>query len=118
MHILTSNPRVMTVYLPWLACALAGALELEGVHRVRRAMFGVHPIRPGIGWLLLSALGMAGATALSYILIYIDQHLHAPFAPGYWLPWSVCLGYLTVVAERERRSQRAARVAERVGEDD
>jgi hypothetical protein len=106
MHTLTTNPRVLTVYLPWLASLLAGALELEGVHRLRRAMFGVHPILPRAGWLLLCVLGMGGAAGLSYTLIYIARVLHTP-ARGYWLPWIVCLGYLTVVAKRERRTARA-----------
>lgn len=105
MHTLTTNPRVLHLYLPWLAALLAGALELEGVHRLRRLLFGVHPIPPRAGWLLLCGLGMGGAAGLSYTLIYISHVLHVP-ARGYWLPWIVCLGYLAVVAERERRAQR------------
>ncbi len=105
MHTLTTNPRIMTVYLPWLASALAAALELEGVHRLRRAMWGVHPIPAGLGWALLIGLGMAGAIGLSYTLIYLNQALHA--APlGYWLPWLAYLTYMTTLAERERRTQR------------
>ncbi len=84
---------------------LAGALELEGVHRLRRILFGVHPIPAGARWLLLCGLAMGGAIGLSYALIYISHVLHAP-PHGYWLPWIVCLGYLTVVAHRERRAQR------------
>jgi hypothetical protein len=49
MHTLHTNPRILHIYLPWLASALAAALELEGAHRLRRAMWGVHPIRPGWG---------------------------------------------------------------------
>ena len=104
MH--TLNPRVMTIYLPWLAAALAGALELEGVHRLRRALWGVHPIPPGLGWLLLCVLGMGGAAGLAYTLRYICAQLHSTLWLG-WLPWIVCLGYLTVVAKRERRTARA-----------
>ena len=102
-----TDPRVMTIYLPWLLAALAGSIELEGAHRLRRLLFGVHPIPAGVRWLLLCTLGMAGAWALSYTLVYIGHALHAA-APGYWLPWVVCLGYLGVVAERERREQRIA----------
>ena len=109
MHTLTTNPRVLTVYLPWLASLLAGALELEGVHRLRRAMFGVHPILPRAGWLLLCVLGMGGAAGLSYTLIYFARALHVP-ARGYWLPWIVYFGYMVVVAHRERRSALAALV--------
>ena len=109
MHTLTTNPRVLTVYLPWLASLLAGALELEGVHRLRRAMFGVHPIPPRAGWLTLCVLGMGGAAGLSYTLIYFARALHVP-ARGYWLPWIVYFGYMVVVAERERRSALAALV--------
>ena len=105
MHTLTTNPRVLHLYLPWLAAMLAGALELEGVHRLRRILFGVHPIPAGARWLLLCGLAMGGAIGLSYALIYISHVLHAP-PHGYWLPWIVCLGYLTVVAHRERRAQR------------
>jgi hypothetical protein len=95
----------MTVYLPWLAAMLAGALELEGAHRLRRALFGVHPIPAGARWLLLCVLGMGGAAGLSYTLIYFARALHVP-ARGYWLPWIVYFGYMVVVAERERRAQR------------
>ena len=84
MH--THDTRIMTVYLPWLCAALASALELEGVHRLRRAMWGVHPIPPGVGWLVLCGLGMGGAIWLSYTLIYFGHALHSA-APGYWLPW-------------------------------
>ena len=107
MHTLSTDHRVLQVYLPWLAALLAGALEWEGVHRLRRAMWGVHPIPPGVGWLVLCGLGMAGAIALSYALIYICHALHSA-APGYWLPWSVYLGYMTVIVELERRGQRGA----------
>ena len=103
MH--TLNPRVMTIYLPWLAAALAGALELEGVHRLRRALWGVHPIRAGIGWLMLIALGMGGAAGLSYALIYICTALHSTLRVE-WVPWLVYLVYMSVVAERERRAAR------------
>ena len=117
MHTLHGNPKVMTLYLPWLASALAAALELEGVHRLRRAVFGVHPPRAGAGWMLLIALGMGGAIALSYTLIYVDHLLHS--APvGYWLPWAVYLTYMTIVAERERRAQRLARADMRAGSED
>ena len=117
MHTLTTNPRIMTVYLPWLASALAAALELEGVHRMHRILFGVHPVQAGAGWLLLIALGMAGAIALSYTLIYVDHLLHS--APvGYWLPWAVYLTYMTAVAERERRAQRLARADMRAEPED
>ena len=109
MHTLTTNPRVLTVYLPWLAAMLAGALELEGVHRLRRILFGVHPIPASGGWLLLCTLGMGGAIGLSYTLIYISHVLHAP-PHGYWLPWIVYFGYMVVVAHRERRSALAALV--------
>lgn len=117
MHTLHTDPRVMTVYLPWLAALLAGALELEGVHRLRRALWGVHPIHAGIGWLLLIALGMAGASGLSYSLIYICTQLHSTLGVE-WVPWVVYLTYMTVVAEHERRTARAGRIAERVREDD
>ena len=110
MHTLTTNPRVLTVYLPWLASLLAGALELEGVHRLRRAMFGVHPIPAGARWLLLCGLGRGGAIGLSCTLIYFARVLHTP-PHGYWLPWALYLGYMVVVAERERRGARAARAA-------
>ncbi len=103
MH--TTDPRVLHVYLPWLASLLAGALELEGIHRVRRALFGVHAVPAGTRWLLLCALGMAGAAGLSYTLIYIGRVLHARPA-GYWLPWVVYLTYMIILAERERRAQR------------
>ena len=103
MH--THDTRIMTVYLPWLCAALASALELEGVHRLRRALWGVHPIPAGIGWALLCALAVAGASALGYTLIDLGHALHA-HPVGYWLPWVVCLTYLTVVAEFERRAAR------------
>ena len=108
MHTLHTNPRILHVYLPWLASALAAALELEGAHRLRRAMWGVHPIPARLGWVLLCVLGMAGAIALSYTLIYLSRVLHVA-ARGYWLPWVVYLCYMTVVAERERRTQRLER---------
>ena len=107
MHTLTTNPRLLPIYLPWLAALPAAALELEGVHRLRRLFFGVHPIPAGVRWLLLCGLAMGGALGLSYTLIYISHVLHAP-PHGYWLPWIVCLGYLTVVAERERRAARTS----------
>ncbi len=108
MHALTTNPRVMTVYLPWLLSSLAAAVELEGVHRLRRAMWGVHPIPARLGWVLLCVLGMAGAIALSYTLIYTSHALHST-PVGYWLPWAIYMTYMTVVAERERRTQRLDR---------
>ena len=110
MHTLHTNPRILHVYLPWLASALAAALELEGVHRLRRAMWGVHPIPARLGWVLLCVLGMAGAIALSYTLIYTSHALHA-HAVGYWLPWAIYLIYMFIVAERERRTQRLERPA-------
>ncbi len=117
MHTLHADPRVMTLYLPWIAAVLATALELEGVHRLRRALFGVHPVQAGAGWLLLIALAMGGAAGLSYTLIYVDHLLHS--APvGYWLPWAVYLTYMTIVAERERRAQRLARADMRAGSED
>ena len=109
MHTLTTNPRVLHLYLPWLAAMLAAALELEGVHRLRRILFGVHPIPAGVRWLLLCGLAMCGAIGLSYTLIYFARALHVP-ARGYWLPWIVYFGYMVVVAERERRSALAALV--------
>ena len=112
-----SNPKVMTLYIPWLAAVLASALELEGVHRLRRAVFGVHPPRAGAGWLLLIALGMGAAIALSYTLIYLDAQMHTS-AVGYWLPWIVYLTYMTVLAERERRAQLAERPDMRAGSED
>lgn len=103
-----ADSRVMTVYIPRLAALLGGALELEGVHRLRRVLFGVHPVSAGLGCLLLIVLGMSGAIALSYALIYIFHALHS--APlGYWLPWAVYLTYMTILAERERRAARTAR---------
>ncbi len=106
-HTLTTDPRVLHVYIPWLCAALAAALELEGVHRLRRLIFGVHPIPAALGWLLLCGAGMVGATALSYTLIYIS-HVLRTAAHGYCLPWLVCLTYLAIVAERERRAARAS----------
>ena len=97
----------MTVYLPWLAAALSGALELEGVHRLRRLFFGVHPIPPRAVWLLLCGLGMGGAVGLSYTLIYFARVLHTP-PHGYCLPWVVYLGYMIVVAQRERRAAKTS----------
>ena len=103
------NTVILHTYIPWLACALASALELELVHRLRRLFFGVHPIPARLGWLLLCALGMACAAGLSYSLIALGRLVHiAPRA--YELPWLVCLVYLTVVAERERRAARAVGV--------
>ena len=107
MHTLHANPQIMTVYLPWLLAALGAALELEGVHRLRRALFGVHPIPAGMGWLLLIGLGMGGAWALADTLIYVGHALHT-YAVGYWLPWVCYLMYMTVVAERERRAGRGS----------
>ena len=114
MHTLHADPRVMTLYLPWIAAVLATALELEGVHRLRRALFGVHPVQAGAGWLLLIALGMGGAAGLSYTLIYLDAQMQLS-AVGYWLPWIVYLTYMTVLAERERRAQLAERPDMRAG---
>lgn len=108
MHTLSTLPRVMTVYLPWLCASLAGALELEGVHRLRRLHFGVHPIPAGVRWLLLCALGMGGAWALADMLIYVGHLLHV-YAVGYWLPWACYLTYMTVLAECERRAARTSR---------
>jgi hypothetical protein len=99
------NAVILHVYLPWLCALLAGSLELELVHRARRLLFGVHPIPPGARWLLLIALGMAAAAGLSYSLITLGGLVHIP-AQGYELPWIVCLVYLSVVAERERRAGR------------
>ena len=110
MHTLTTNPRVLHLYLPWTAALLLAALELEGVHRLRRLLFGGHPIPASGGWLLLCTLGMGGAIGLSYTLIYISHVLHMPAARGYWLPWIVYFGYMVVVAHRERRSALAALV--------
>ena len=110
MHTLHTNPRILHIYLPWLASALAAALELEGVHRLRRAMWGVHPIPAGMGWLLLIGLGMGGAWALADALIYLCHTLHT-HALGYWLPWAIYLIYMFIVAERERRTQRLERPA-------
>lgn len=106
MHTL-SNMRILHVYIPLLAAVLGGALELELVHRLRRLMFGVHPIPAGARWLLLCAIGMASAAGLSYSLITLVHLVHIP-ARGYELPWVVCLGYLALVAERERRAARLA----------
>lgn len=103
MH--THNAQILYMYIPWLASVLAGALELELVHRARRLLFGVHPIPPGARWLLLIALGMATAAGLSYALITLG-HLVYITARGYELPWVVCLVYLSVAAERERRAAR------------
>ena len=107
MHTLSTDHRVLQVYLPWLAALLAGAHEWEGGHRLRRAMWGVHPIPPGVGWLVLCGLGMAGAIGLSYALIYLDHAMHTR-AVGYWLPWGIYLTYMFVLAERERRAPRIA----------
>jgi hypothetical protein len=105
MHL--HNTQILHLYIPWLCAALAGALELELVHRIRRLFFGVHPIPPGARWLLLIALGMAAAAGLSYSLIEFGHLVH--IAPqGYELPWVVCLIYLSLVAERERRAARLA----------
>lgn len=103
----THNTAILHTYLPLLASVLAGALELELVHRARRLLFGVHPIPPGARWLLLCTLGMAAAAGLSYSLITLGALVHIT-ARGYELPWVVCLGYLAVVAERERRAARPA----------
>jgi hypothetical protein len=108
MHMLPTDPRVLHLYLPWLAAALAGALELEWIHRLRRLLFGVHPVPAGARWLALCAAGLAAAPGLSYALIYICAQLNARTWLG-WVPWAVGLVYLTVVAERERHAARAAR---------
>ncbi len=101
------NTIIVHTYIPLLAAVLAGALELELIHRLRRVLFGVHPIHAGARWLLLIALGMAAAAGLSYALITLAGLVHIA-ARGYELPWVVCLIYLTVVAERERRAARQA----------
>ena len=101
------NTVILHLYIPWLCAALAGALELELVHRIRRLMFGVHPIPARLGWLLLIALGMAAAAGLSYALITLSGLVHIR-ARAYELPWVVCLIYLAIVAERERRAPRLA----------
>jgi len=98
---------VLYLYLPWLACALACALELEGVHRLRRLFFGVHPVTAGVRFLLLCALGMGGAIGLSYTLIYINQLLHLP-PRCYELPWVVYIFYMFVISGQERRAAHAA----------
>ena len=107
MHTISTNPRILHVYLPWLLSTLGAALELEGVHRLRRGMWGVHPIPAGMGWLTLIGLGMAGATGLAYTLIRLDALMHA-HAVGYWLPWLAYLTYMTILSERERRAGRDA----------
>lgn len=107
MHM--QNTQILHLYIPWLCAVLAGALELELVHRARRLMFGVHPIPAGLGWLLLIGSGMAAAAALSYSLITLGHLVHIP-AHAYELPWVSCLLYLAIVAERERRAARAASV--------
>ena len=101
------NAQILHTYLPLLAAVLAGALELELVHRLRRLFFGVHPVPVGARWLLLCALGMAAAAGLSYALITLSGLVHIP-ARAAELPWLVCLIYLTIVAERERRAARLA----------
>jgi len=98
---------VLYLYLPWLAALLACALELEGVHRLRRLLFGVHPVVAGVRFLLLCAAGMGGAAGLSYTLIYINQLLHLP-PQGYELPWIIYIFYMFVISERERRAAHAA----------
>lgn len=103
----THNTAILHVYLPMLAAVLAGALELELVHRARRLLFGVHPIPAGARWLLLIAVGMATAAGLSYSLITLAGLVHIP-PRGYELPWITCLGYLAVIAELERRAARQA----------
>ncbi len=105
MH--THNAQILYMYIPWLAALLISALELELVHRARRLLFGVHPIPAGARWLLLIALGMGAAAGLSYALITLGHLVHIT-ARGYELPWVVCLIYLTIVAERERRAARQA----------
>jgi len=101
-----TTPTLLSLRLSWIACALACALELEGVHRLRRLCFGVHPVEPGARLLLLCGIGMGGAAGLSYTLIYINQLLHLP-PQGYELPWLVYIFYMFVVSERERRAARA-----------
>jgi len=101
-----TTPTLLSVHLSWIAVALACALELEGVHRLRRLCFGVHPVEPGARLVLLCALGMAGAAGLSYTLIYINHLLHLP-PQGYELPWIIYIFYMFVVSERERRAARA-----------
>jgi len=101
-----TTPTLLSLRLSWIACALACALELEGVHRLRLLLFGVHPAEPGARLLLLCAAGMGGAIGLSYTLIYINQLLHLP-PRGYELPWIIYIFYMFVVSERERRAARA-----------
>ena len=103
----THNTKILHVYLPMLPALLISALELELVHRLRRLLFGVHPVPAGARWLLLIALGMAAAAGLSYSIITLSGFVHI-HPRGYELPWVVCLGYLAVIAERERRAARLA----------
>jgi hypothetical protein len=106
MHTLSTDHRVLHVYLPWLTALLAATLELEGIHRLRRILFGVHPVRVGVRWMLLIVLGMVGAIGLSYALIYLDHAMHTR-AVGYWLSWVVYLTYMTVLGELERQAGQA-----------
>jgi len=102
-----TTPTLLSVHLSWIATALAGTLELEGVHRLRRLFFGVHPVVAGARLVLLCALGMAGAAGLSYTLIYINHLLHLPHALNYELPWVIYIFYMFFLDERERRAARA-----------
>ena len=108
MHTLSTDHRVLHVYLPWLTALLAATFELEGIHRLRRILCGVHPIPPGVRWMLLIVLGMVGAIGLGYALIYLDHAMHTR-AVGYWLSWVVYLTYITLLGELERRAARTAR---------
>jgi len=101
-----TTPTLLSLRLSWIACALACALELEGVHRLRRALFGVHPVVAGVRLVLLCALGMGGAAGLSYTLIYINHLLHLP-PQGYELPWVIYIFYMFFLDECERRAARA-----------
>jgi len=98
---------VLYLYLPWLLALLAGFFEFEITHKAKGILFGVHPIVPGVRFLLLCAFGMAGAAGLSYMLIYINHLLHLP-PRGYELPWVVYIFYMFFLDERERRAARAA----------
>ena len=42
MHTLSTDHRVLHVYLPWLTALLAATLELEGIHRLRRILIHRH----------------------------------------------------------------------------
>jgi hypothetical protein len=103
-----SDTQILTLYIPWLAAALAGALELELVHRLRRLFFGVHPAPAGVRWLLLCLFGMGCAAGLAYVLGMLEGLLHARVFVA-WGPWAVYFAYMFIIAEVERRGARAAR---------